>query len=110
MTLANPRKVPQCGTSAESHLKMIRRFGRFPGRNQALGRQSTKEEIEFLRQLNAGLKTTPNDVLPGISALFRIKLPSRRRSLIALPHESIVAILRGGASMSERLCLVRSRT
>lgn len=35
--------------SAELHLKMIRRFGRFPGRNEALARQSTKEEIEFLR-------------------------------------------------------------
>ncbi|MGC1398311.1 DUF924 family protein [Candidatus Binatus sp.] len=36
--------------SAESHLKMIRRFGRFPARNKALGRQSTKEEIEFLKR------------------------------------------------------------
>jgi uncharacterized protein (DUF924 family) len=35
--------------SAELHLKTIRRFGRFPGRNEALGRQSTKEEIEFLK-------------------------------------------------------------
>jgi uncharacterized protein (DUF924 family) len=35
--------------SAELHLKMIRRFGRFPGRNEALGRQSTEEEIEFLK-------------------------------------------------------------
>jgi uncharacterized protein (DUF924 family) len=36
--------------SAELHLKMIRRFGRFPRRNEALGRQSTKEEIEFLKR------------------------------------------------------------
>ena len=35
--------------SAKLHLKMIRRFGRFPGRNEALGRQSTEEEIEFLK-------------------------------------------------------------
>jgi len=35
--------------SAELHLQIIRRFGRFPGRNEALGRQSTKEEIEFLK-------------------------------------------------------------
>ncbi len=39
--------------SAEMHLETIRRFGRFPGRNQALGRRSTKEEIEFLKQENA---------------------------------------------------------
>jgi uncharacterized protein (DUF924 family) len=36
--------------SAEWHLKVIRRFGRFPGRNEALGRQSTKEEIGFLKR------------------------------------------------------------
>jgi uncharacterized protein (DUF924 family) len=35
--------------SAEWHLQTIRRFGRFPGRNRALGRQSTKNEIEFLK-------------------------------------------------------------
>jgi uncharacterized protein (DUF924 family) len=39
--------------SAELHLETIRRFGRFPGRNGALGRRSTKEEIEFLRQVKA---------------------------------------------------------
>ena len=38
--------------SAQSHFETIRRFGRFPGRNEALGRQSTKEEIEFLKQMN----------------------------------------------------------
>jgi uncharacterized protein (DUF924 family) len=36
--------------SAELHLKIIRRFGRFPGRNEALGRQSTREELEFLKR------------------------------------------------------------
>jgi uncharacterized protein (DUF924 family) len=36
--------------SAELHLQMIRRFGRFPGRNEALGRQSTKEELKFLKR------------------------------------------------------------
>jgi len=40
--------------SAESHFEIIRRFGRFPGRNRALGRRSTKEELEFLKQANAG--------------------------------------------------------
>ena len=34
---------------AEQHLKIIRRFGRFPGRNRALGRQSTQEEMDFLK-------------------------------------------------------------
>ena len=35
---------------AEAHLVIIRRFGRFPHRNAALGRPSTGEEIEFLKQ------------------------------------------------------------
>jgi len=35
---------------AEAHLVIIRRFGRFPHRNAALGRVSTPEEIEFLKQ------------------------------------------------------------
>jgi uncharacterized protein (DUF924 family) len=35
---------------AEAHLVIIRRFGRFPHRNAALGRVSTPEEIEFLNQ------------------------------------------------------------
>ena len=35
---------------AEAHLTIIRRFGRFPHRNAALGRESTPEELEFLKQ------------------------------------------------------------
>ena len=35
---------------AEAHLVIIQRFGRFPHRNAALGRASTPEELEFLKQ------------------------------------------------------------
>jgi uncharacterized protein (DUF924 family) len=35
---------------AQRHLDIIERFGRFPHRNAALGRTSTAEEIEFLKQ------------------------------------------------------------
>ena len=35
---------------AEAHLVIIRRFGRFPHRNAALGRASTPEEADFLSQ------------------------------------------------------------
>ena len=35
---------------AKLHADIIERFGRFPGRNAALGRESTPEEIEFLQQ------------------------------------------------------------
>ena len=35
---------------ARKHWEIIRRFGRFPHRNAALGRASTPEEIEFLSQ------------------------------------------------------------
>jgi len=39
---------------AEAHLAIIRRFGRFPHRNAALGRESTPEEAEFLKQPGSG--------------------------------------------------------
>lgn len=35
---------------AERHREIIARFGRFPHRNAILGRDSTSEELEFLRQ------------------------------------------------------------
>jgi uncharacterized protein (DUF924 family) len=39
---------------ARKHYDIIARFGRFPHRNDALGRVSTPEEIEFLRQPGSG--------------------------------------------------------
>lgn len=39
---------------AERHRDIIRRFGRFPHRNAALGRPSTPEEAEFLKQPDSG--------------------------------------------------------
>jgi uncharacterized protein (DUF924 family) len=35
---------------AERHAAIVRRFGRYPHRNAILGRESTPEEIEFLRE------------------------------------------------------------
>ncbi|AFZ32522.1 protein of unknown function DUF924 [Gloeocapsa sp. PCC 7428] len=35
---------------AQRHLAVIERFGRFPHRNKILNRESTPEEIEFLKQ------------------------------------------------------------
>ncbi len=35
---------------AQKHYDIVARFGRFPHRNAVLGRESTAEEIEFLRQ------------------------------------------------------------
>jgi uncharacterized protein (DUF924 family) len=39
---------------AVGHKALIDRFGRFPHRNAALGRTSTPEEVEFLKQPGAG--------------------------------------------------------
>ncbi|HXZ93962.1 MAG TPA: DUF924 family protein [Burkholderiales bacterium] len=39
---------------AVRHHAIIARFGRFPHRNEALGRASTPEEIEFLKQPGSG--------------------------------------------------------
>lgn len=39
---------------AVKHAEVIAKFGRFPSRNAALGRESTPEELEFLSQPGAG--------------------------------------------------------
>lgn len=39
---------------ARRHMECIRRFGRFPGRNRALGRANTEEEEEFLKENPGG--------------------------------------------------------
>jgi uncharacterized protein (DUF924 family) len=39
---------------AQRHRAIIERFGRFPHRNEILGRQSTAEEIAFLKQPGSG--------------------------------------------------------
>jgi uncharacterized protein (DUF924 family) len=54
LTLYQPLKAfPETADTdryAIAHRDIIRRFGRFPHRNAALGRQSTPEEFEFLKQ------------------------------------------------------------
>jgi uncharacterized protein (DUF924 family) len=39
---------------AQKHYDIVARFGRFPHRNAALGRESTPEETEFLKQPGSG--------------------------------------------------------
>jgi uncharacterized protein (DUF924 family) len=38
---------------AEMHRSIVERFGRFPHRNAVLGRDSTAEEVEFLKGENS---------------------------------------------------------
>jgi uncharacterized protein (DUF924 family) len=39
---------------AQRHREIVERFGRFPHRNQIVGRASTPEEVEFLKQPGSG--------------------------------------------------------
>ncbi len=39
---------------AMDHAVVIEQFGRFPSRNEALGRESTAEELEYLKRPDAG--------------------------------------------------------
>jgi uncharacterized protein (DUF924 family) len=41
---------PEMALHARAHQEMIRRFGRFPARNAALGRETTPEEAAFLAE------------------------------------------------------------
>jgi len=50
-TVAKPEKLTDIYPIAnylEDHSKVIRQFGRYPSRNEALGRESTAEEIHYL--------------------------------------------------------------
>ncbi|HKN15219.1 MAG TPA: DUF924 family protein [Candidatus Binatus sp.] len=47
--VAENRDYTEILEHAEQHLEIFRRFGRFPGRNHDLGRQSTQEEVNFLK-------------------------------------------------------------
>lgn len=40
---------------AEMHFNIVQRFGRFPQRNPLLGRDTTPEEVEFLKQAAVGM-------------------------------------------------------
>ena len=42
--------LPEPLVWAQKHFDVIARFGRYPHRNELLGRPSTAEEVEFLRQ------------------------------------------------------------
>jgi uncharacterized protein (DUF924 family) len=46
--------LEQCLAYAREHAKVVARFGRFPTRNAALGRDSTPEEQDYLSRPGAG--------------------------------------------------------
>lgn len=48
--LFTPLGDPEYTRYAIAHRDIVARFGRFPHRNAVLGRQSTPEEVEFLKQ------------------------------------------------------------
>jgi uncharacterized protein (DUF924 family) len=50
VTLMATLDDPELVKWAEAHQRIIERFGRFPHRNRILGRASTPEETEFLKQ------------------------------------------------------------
>ena len=48
---ADPREISRNALDyAKRHRAIIDRFGRYPHRNEILGRASTEEEIDFLKQ------------------------------------------------------------
>jgi uncharacterized protein (DUF924 family) len=51
------KEAPECADMlgyAHRHRAVIERFGRFPHRNEILGRQSTAEELAFVKQPGSG--------------------------------------------------------
>jgi len=54
VTLFNEIGLPESIKSEQEHFDIIKRFGRYPHRNQLLWRESTEEEMDFLEQPGAG--------------------------------------------------------
>jgi uncharacterized protein (DUF924 family) len=56
--LAKTRELNDAGYGTDkyalNHLEIIERFGRFPHRNDVLGRRNTPEEDEYLKDGKAG--------------------------------------------------------
>jgi uncharacterized protein (DUF924 family) len=50
LALCEAAKLRDAAGHAAGHLRIIRRFGRFPHRNAILGRPSTPEELDFLEE------------------------------------------------------------
>jgi uncharacterized protein (DUF924 family) len=53
-SLAAFPETPDAVDYSRRHWEIVKRFGRFPHRNAALGRVSTPEEVDFLRQPGSG--------------------------------------------------------
>lgn len=51
---ADTERGPEMAKYGLAHMELIERFGRFPHRNAALGRTSTPEELEYLKDPDAG--------------------------------------------------------
>jgi len=48
---ANPWKtIIAASSSSKTHEAIVKRFGRYPHRNETLGRASTPEETKFLKE------------------------------------------------------------
>jgi uncharacterized protein (DUF924 family) len=60
-SLATHAKGAEWLDYAVRHMRIIERFGRFPHRNAALGRASTPEEVEFLKDPNSSFLRVPTD-------------------------------------------------
>jgi len=50
LDLMSDLPTPMWRDFADRHRRIVARFGRFPHRNAILGRESTPEEVEFLKQ------------------------------------------------------------
>ena len=51
--LAEKPDAPDVTSYAVGHMEIVERFGRFPHRNEILGRETTPEEAAFLRGPNS---------------------------------------------------------
>ena len=83
--------------SAVAHLEPVELFGRLPERNELLGRESSEEEVQYLKDNPTACATPPPSFLRPL-ALTRQGCGRRRTSDCALQG----AASRGGLSQAVR--------
>jgi uncharacterized protein (DUF924 family) len=54
MDLYQKNGIPSFFDFEKKHMEIIKKFGRYPHRNRLVGRVSTEEEIDFLKQPGSG--------------------------------------------------------
>ena len=84
------------GKSFEKHNTTFKKFGRFPERNEALGRASTPEEVAYLEEINR--KQSEKD---GLKAMQKLEREESKLRLTLVREQTSLSKRSKGSSRSK---------